>query len=104
MTQINISTPFNFDDYVEFNSANGNGKGKVLDIVICKNQEIYYIINNDDGYTNIGIYPNEMKLILECEMSRQIENISDIHTKASELLPHPIGLAGRLLTTPRRSD
>ena len=61
--EIRFTSPYAFGDLVEFHSINGQGSGRVSDIVLQEDGTYYYYITRDDGEIHPGVYADEMLLI-----------------------------------------
>ena len=61
---VTFTTPYAFGDRVTYKSkVNGEGAGKILDIVVQEDGLVYYAILLENGSIQSGIYRDEMKLI-----------------------------------------
>ena len=62
--KIAFESPYYFGDFVAFDSVNGKGEGRVIDIIFCQDGSIYYTIEFEEGGDCLtGIYPHEMRLV-----------------------------------------
>lgn len=61
MYRFEFESPYTFGDEVEYTAPHASGRGKVMDIVLCDDRSVYYIIQRDDGDCDGGIYPKHMR-------------------------------------------
>ncbi|QDU21838.1 hypothetical protein [Urbifossiella limnaea] len=61
MHRFTFDSPYTFGDQVEYTAPHASGRGRVLDIVLCEDRRVYYIVQPDDGDADGGIFPEHMR-------------------------------------------
>lgn len=61
--RVTYETPFFFGDVVAFDSLNGKGKGRIIDITLSDDGSVSYTILLNEDEAQGGVYPEEMRLI-----------------------------------------
>ena len=61
MHQFRFESPYTFGDEVEFSAPHASGRGRVLDIVLCEDRSVYYLVDCDNGDIHGGILPQLMR-------------------------------------------
>ena len=67
--KISFGSPYYFGDLIEFESVNGAGQGRIIDITISDNGAVSYSVQLDDGSALCGIYLDEVRSVLQREDS-----------------------------------
>ena len=63
MHTFTIQSEYTFDDLVEYDAPHAKGRGRIMDIVLAHDRQVYYIILDDNGDGIGGIYPEHMRLL-----------------------------------------
>ena len=65
MHTFEVRSPFRFNDFVEFDSVNGSGRGFVRHIVLPEDGEVWYAIEVSEDELVFGVHPTECTLLTE---------------------------------------
>lgn len=64
MHKISFMSQFIFGDVIEWDCRDyGQGRGRIIDIVICDDGAVYYTAQPDDGDAQSGLYPDQIRLV-----------------------------------------
>jgi hypothetical protein len=58
--EVAIRTKYIFGQTIHYDSMNGQGRGRIVDMVVVEDGSVYYSVELPSGEVQPGIYPEEV--------------------------------------------